>query len=94
MEFTNTCKTLKELCITCIIHETRVDDVKEVVEKEINGPGKLLGYQEINKNLRVEYSIHIPCHLMLGVKPEGIAAGHGDKKIKKKKQRFNSERPM
>ena len=39
-----TCKCLKELGITYINYETSEDDVKEAMKKEINGPGKLLGY--------------------------------------------------
>ena len=36
-------RRLKELSITCVNYETIVDDVKEAVEKKINGPGKLPG---------------------------------------------------
>ena len=32
--------------------KTRVDDVKEAVEKEINGPEKLLRYRAMNQKLR------------------------------------------
>ena len=33
------------------------------MDKEINGPGKLLGYRAMNQKLRAEYSIHVPLHL-------------------------------
>ena len=36
-------RRLKELSVTSVIYETIVDNVKEAVEKKINGPGKLLG---------------------------------------------------
>ena len=35
-------RRLKELSVTSVIYETIVDNVKEAVEKKINGPGKLL----------------------------------------------------
>ena len=36
-------RRLKELSVTSVIYETIVDNIKEAVEKKINGPGKLLG---------------------------------------------------
>ena len=36
-------RRLKELSVTSVIYETIVDNVKEAVEKKINGPGKLPG---------------------------------------------------
>ena len=71
-------RRLKEVGVTYVNYETSVDDVKKTVEKEINGPGKLLGYRAMNQKLRTEYSIHVPRHLvhnvMPDVDPEGIAA--------------------
>ena len=46
---------LKELDITQINYETSIDDVKEAVEQEINGPGKRLEYRVMNQKLRTEY---------------------------------------
>ena len=67
------------------------------MKKEINGPGKFLGYRAMNQKLRTEYSIHVPHHLvhnvMRDVDPEGIAARQVNKKIKKHKQLFTSEGP-
>ena len=91
-------RRLKEFGITYINHETSVDDAKEAVKKEINGPGKFLGYRAMNQKLRTEYSIHVPQHLvhnvMRDVDPEGIAARQVNKKIKKHKQPFTSEGPL
>ena len=91
-------RRLKEFGITYINHETSVDDAKEAVKKEINGPGKFLGYRAMNQKLRTEYSIHVPHHLvhnvMRDVDPEGIAARQVNKKIKKHKQPFTSEGPL
>ena len=41
-------RRLMELGITYINYEASVDHVKEAVEKEINGPGKLFGYRTMN----------------------------------------------
>ena len=69
--------------------KTRVDDVKEAVEKEINGPEKLLRYRAMNQKLRTQYCIYVPCHLVHNVTRdvdlEGIAARQVKKKIKKHK---------
>ena len=77
-------RRLKELSITCVNYETIVDDVKEAVEKKINGPGKLPGQRAIDQKLRTEYSIHVPPHLvhnvMGNVEPEGNAARQVNKK--------------
>ena len=52
--------------------------------KEINRPGKLLGYRAMNQKLRTEYSIHVPRqfvhNLMRDVHPEGNAARQVNKK--------------
>ena len=67
--------------------KTRVDDVKEAVEKEINGPEKLLGYRAMNQKLRTEHSIYVSCHIVHNVTRdvdlEGIATTQVNKKIKK-----------
>ena len=52
--------------------------------KEINRPGKLLGYRAMNQKLRTEYSIHVPRqfvhNVMRDVHPEGITARQVNKK--------------
>ena len=68
------------------------------MEKEINGPEKLLGYRAMNQKLRAKYSIHLTRHLvhnmMRDVDPEGISARQVNEKIKKHKQPFTSEGPL
>ena len=83
-------RRLKELGVTYINYETSVDDVREAVEKEIIGPGKLLRCQAMNQKLKIVYSVCIPCHVvnnvMRNVDSEHIAARQLKKKIKKHKQ--------
>lgn len=55
-----------------------VEQVKEAVEKEIDGPGKLLGYQAMNNKIRQNYHMNIPRNLvhavMFDVEPEILAS--------------------
>ena len=47
---------------------------------------------------RIEYSFYVPCHLvhnvMVNIDPDSNAARQVNNKIKKRKQRFTSERPL
>ena len=91
-------RRLKELSVTYINYETSVDDVREAVEKEIIGPGKLLRCRAMNQKLKIEYSVCIPCHavdnVMRIIDSEHIAARQLNKKIKKHKQPLTSESPL
>lgn len=78
--------------------DVTVEKVKEAVEKEINGPGKLLGYRAMQKTLRQEHGLNIPRDLvhavMYDVDPQGLEdrGGVGTGK-KKKKGTFTSKGP-
>jgi hypothetical protein len=37
----------------------KVDDVKEAVEEELKGPGKLLGYRALHKKIRLEHGLNV-----------------------------------
>ena len=37
--------------------DTTIDEVKEAVRKELDGPGKLLGYRSMHKKIRQEYGL-------------------------------------
>ena len=77
--------------------DTSVDTVKEAVEKEINGPGKLLGYRLLNQKLRNEHKIKGPRHLVLNVMrdidPDGIESRRIGKKLQMRKRPFISDGP-
>ena len=61
--------------------------LKKALKKEINGPGKLLGYRAMSQNLRTEDSIHTSRHLVRNVmydtNRDSIAARRVNKKFKK-----------
>ena len=39
--------------------------VQVAVQKELNGPGKLLGYRELNQKLRMFHEVQVPQNLTL-----------------------------
>ena len=55
-----------------------VEQVRKAVAKEVDGPGKLLGYRAMQKKLRQEHELKVPCDLvyavMQDVDPEGLQA--------------------
>jgi hypothetical protein len=67
-----------------------VKQVEEAVAKEIDGPGKLLGYRAMQKKLQQEHELNVPRDLvyavMQEVDPEGLETrgGVGNARQKKK----------
>ena len=56
--------------------ETPVDAGREAVQKELNGPRKLLGYRAMHKKIRQEYNLFVPRdavhNIMYELDPEGL----------------------
>jgi 3-methyladenine DNA glycosylase Mpg len=71
-----------------------VDQVKEAVQKELNGPGQLLGYRAMQKKVRQEHNLNVPRGLvhavMVDLDPEGLEqrGGVGIKKKQERKRKF------
>ena len=63
--------------INYINYDTPLQHVKDVVEKELEGPGKLLGVRAMTKKLRMVHNIKVPRDLVNDVMyeqdPEGLA---------------------
>ena len=78
-----------------INYETPLNAVTDAVSKELNGPGRCLGYRALNKKLRNEHNIKVPrrlVHNMLKeLDPEGLESRALNKKTKKPKVPFSSE---
>lgn len=76
---------------------TPVEIVKDAVAKELEGPGKLLGYRALNNKLRMYYDIQVPRNLVADVvfdlDPEGVTARNVKKKEKKAKKPFVADGP-
>ena len=72
--------------------------MSDAVHKELEGPGKLLGYRAMNQKLRTEHNVQVPRHLvynmMAELDPEGLEARNLQQKKKKKKGHFTSEGPL
>ena len=72
-----------------------VDEVKSAVQKELNSPGKLLGYRGMQKKVRLEHGLNAPRDLVHAVMhdldPEGLKARALGMKTKKKKGQFISK---
>lgn len=54
-----------------------LDQVKEAVGKELEGPGKLLGYRALHQKIRQEHLLNVPrdlvCAVMQEMDPEGMS---------------------
>ena len=71
-----------------------VEQIRDAVKKEVDGPGKLLGYRAMQKTLRQEHELKVPRDLiyvvMQDVDSEGLQAkgGAGNPKQKQKGPNF------
>lgn len=74
-----------------------LDEVKEAVGKELEGPGKLLGYRALHQKIRQEHLLNVPRDLVYAVMqqmdPEGLESRAVGVKNKKKKQPFRTRGP-
>ena len=66
-------------------NDVTVGQVREAVAKEIDGPGKLLGYRAMQKKLQQEHELNVPRDLvyavMQEVDPECLATRGGVGKV-------------
>ena len=64
--------------------------MSDAVQKELEGPGKLLGYKAMNQKLRTEHNVQVPRHLVYNVMaeldPEGLETRNLQQQKKKKKK--------
>ena len=87
-------RRLKYVHIHYIDSNVGLSAVTNAVKKELEGPGKLLGYRSMNQKLRTEHGICVPqrlvCDVMFTANPQGMEARSVKKKKKKPKQPFVS----
>lgn len=55
---------LRHFKIYYVIYDTVTDSACETVPAEVDGPGKLVEYQALNKKIRIEHDIKVPSHLV------------------------------
>lgn len=94
------CEPLSEECVIIFdIHYTdtdvTVEEVKSAVRKELDGPGKLLGFQATHNKIRQEYLLNVPRNLvhaiMFDLDPEALEARCPTVKKGKTKGRFSTK---
>ena len=91
-------RRLRYFEIKYISYDTPLDVVTDAVSKELNGPGRCLGYRALNQKLQNEHNIKVPWYLvhnmLMELDPEGLESGALNKKINKPKIPFSSEGPL
>ena len=76
-----------------------LEDVKNAVKIELEGPGQLLGYRATHKKIRMEHKLNVPRDLvhavMFDLDPEGLEerGGVGTKKKCRAKGNFTTKGP-
>ena len=68
MEYRNPRQTPSSLWYS--LCETPLAEVSAEVKKELDGPGRLLGYRGMNQKLRTEHNILVPRHLVYNMMTE------------------------
>ena len=67
-------------------YKVKVNDVEDAVEKEISGPGKLLGYRAMHKKIREVHGLNVPRDLvhklMTKLDPDGLEERGGVGEVK------------
>lgn len=75
--------------------DNTLETVKDAVQKELNGPGKLLGYRAMTQKLRTEHGIKVPRNLVQNVlydlDHEGVACRCLENRRKQRNQPFTSK---
>ena len=75
-----------------------METVQASVQKELNEPGKILGYRAINQKLRMQHEVQVQqslVHKMLqNENPEGLQFCSPSSKNKEKKRLFSCDGPL
>ena len=81
-----------------IHYDTSLETVQAAVQKELNEPGKILGYRAINQKLRMQHELQVQrnlVHKMLQKEdPEGLQFFRPTSKNKEKKRFFSCDGPL
>ena len=81
------CRRMSHFDIKYTNYDVDVAQVEEAVRKEIDGPGRLLGYRAMHKKVREIHQLNVPRNLvynvMTEVNPEGLEARENCWKTKK-----------
>jgi hypothetical protein len=87
-------RRLQHFEIRCINRNISVDQVRDAVQEELQGPGVLFGYRAMHQNIRQVHDLAVPRDLvhdvMFQLDPEGLECRAPGFKTKKKKGNFTS----
>lgn len=76
VESSNPLSRLSYFEIKYIDHQVQLDDLRQAVQKEVEGPGRLLGYRALHKKIREVHDLNVPRNLVYAmmeeVDPEGL----------------------
>lgn len=90
-------RRLREFYIFYNDNNVPVQEVKDILRKELNGPGRLLGYRAMHLKLRQKHGMKIPrdivYELMYAEEPELLRARQPGNKKKKVKTHFTTKGP-
>ena len=90
-------RRLRHFDISYINKATTEDEIRTAVEKELEGPGKLLGYRAMNHKLRTEHHVCAPRNLVAEIvwdmDPEGVELRSVKKRENIPKKPFLSDGP-
>ena len=88
-------RRMRKFAIYFTDKDVTVDQVKDAVKKELEGPGKLIGYRAMHNKIRQEYELNVPRDLvhdvMYDLDPDGLAARRPGKNRGKKKGHFTTK---
>ena len=72
--------------------------VQAAVQKELNGPGKRLGYRALNQKMRMQHEVQVPrnlVHKMLqNEEPDGLEFRRPSSKKKERKRLYSCDGPL
>lgn len=85
-------RRLRHFNINYIKYDTPVEEVRNVVQEELEGPGRLLGVRAMTKKLRVVHSIQVPRDMvnavMYDLDPDALEERQPCNKVKRKRGQF------
>ena len=84
-------RRLRHFGIYYINYDTPVAAVADAVQKDLEGPGKLLGYRAMNQKLRTEHNVQVPRHLVYNVMAELDLEGLEARNLQRKKKKEKSK---
>ena len=68
-------RRLHHFGITYTDYSVDIEEVREAVEKEMKGPGRLLGYRSLHKKVREIHGLKVPRNLVYDVMADVYAEG-------------------